>query len=613
MSGPRLVRVSGPPVIEPVTPLVTARLPSEATALVVLPDGDSCVAATDRGLFVVSLSTGNVVPVAARGLPARLSLTASGRIVTADRFELLVWDPDSWTVARRLEYKGRALADVAASDEFVVAGGWDGAWVWDTGTGRRRHALTDGEVMAVAVSADGRHAATLERNRQVMLWDLRQGTPLRMLRAPDPEVPPIDWERPVDWEWELPLDEAYWATASVDPANDRLVIADGGLAVGLLTERDGLRPWVMTSRTRVAAVRPSDGLIAAAIGERIQLLNLRGEVADVLGPASAPVRALAFAPDGRLVSSQTIPGVTVWPVIRADQQPARQVAHTTAVWRTVIDRTGRYGRSIDGDGQMRLWDLRTGECLTGAGLDASLGQGSWFLPNGGASMVAEYGVEHRLDSEDRGCSVTVEDVFDDDGRPRTKTVCCRNQPGGEVRWTWTASPAGTQVTWWQPAWVVLPRHSDVVLVCTKDHDAKRAQVVILDQATGQCRSQFAVRDGQDARPQTLPDGSVCLRYQDYSVTPSVLRLALLDWRAGTVEPYARLTGCGNAMITADGLIVAVIGNEIRLVEPGGGQPVAHVTTPAKIKPWALAISPDGRLILAGDIQGGVHILHTPPA
>jgi hypothetical protein len=37
------------------------------------------------------------------------------------------------------------------------------------------------------------------------------------------------------------------------------------------------------------------------------------------------------------------------------------------------------------------------------------------------------------------------------------------------------------------------------------------------------------------------------RYQDYSVTPSVL-------------------------------IVAVIGNEVRLVEPDGGQPVAHVTT-----------------------------------
>jgi hypothetical protein len=603
--------VSGLPLIEPVTPLVTALLPTEATALVVLADGDSCVAATDRGLFVVSLSTANVVPVAARVFPARLSLTASGRIVTAGRFELLVWDPASWTVTRRLEYKGRALADVAATDEFVVAGGWDGAWVWDTGTGRRRHALTDGEVMAVAVSADGRHAATLERNRQVVLWDLRQGTPVRTLREPDPEVAPIDWERPVDWEWELPLDEAYWATASADPADGRLVIADGELAVGLLTQQEGLNKWAITSGTRVAAVRSSDGLIAAATGPRIQLLNRHGEVVDVLGPAPTPVRALAFAPDGRLVSSQTIPGITVWPIIRADQHPAWLGGHRTAVWRIVIDRDGRYGRSIDRDGQMRMWDLRTGQCLTDARLDAALGQGSWFLPDGGASMVAEYGAGHRLDSEDRGCAVTVEDVFDDDGRRRTKTVCCRNQPGGDVRWTWTPSPAGKQAAWWQPAWVVLPRHADAVLVCTKEHDARPAQVVVLDQSTGERRSQFKLRNGQDALPQTLPDGSVCLRYRDNSATPTALRLALLDWRAGTVKPYARLADCWNAMITADGLVVAVAGNEVQLIEPGGGQPVAHVTLPAKVEPWTLAISPDGRLILVGDIQGGVHILHTP--
>jgi hypothetical protein len=202
-------------------------------------------------------------------------------------------------------------------------------------------------------------------------------------------------------------------------------------------------------------------------------------------------------------------------------------------------------------------------------------------------------------------------VFDDDGRRRTKTVCCRNQPGGDVRWTWTPSPAGKQAAWWQPAWVVLPRHADAVLVCTKEHDARPAQVVVLDQSTGERRSQFKLRNGQDALPQTLPDGSVCLRYRDNSATPTALRLALLDWRAGTVKPYARLADCWNAMITADGLVVAVAGNEVQLIEPGGGQPVAHVTLPAKVEPWTLAISPDGRLILVGDIQGGVHILHTP--
>ncbi|MEV6964860.1 hypothetical protein AB0M47_07050 [Hamadaea sp. NPDC051192] len=606
--------MSDPPPIEPVTPLVTAGLPMNgATALVVLPDGDACVAATSYGLFVVSLTTGDVVPVATEKSAARLSLTKNGRLVTGRRFEILIWDPTDWTVTRSLKYEGRALTDVAATDEFVVAGGWDGAWVWDIDTGRRRHALTDGEVLAVAVSADGRHAATLERNRRAVLWDVRQGTPVRTLRHLDSEVPAIDWTKPVDWDWELPLDEAYFATASVDPAHDRLVIADGELAVGPLAELEGLHPCAMTSRTKIAAVRPSDGLIAAATDERIQLLNRRGEVIDVLGPTLTPVTALAFAPDGRLVSSQSIGKVTVWPMPRLDRQPARQSAHTTAVWRTVIDCTGRYGRSIDGDDQMRLWDLRTGQCTADAGLAAALGPGSWFLPDGGASMVAEYEGEDRLDSEDHTRSVTVEDVFDDDGVSRTKTVCCRNQPDGEVRWTWTAPPAGKETTWWQPAWVVLPRHSDAVLVCTKEPGANRAQVIVLDQATGERRTEFNVRNADDALPQTLPDGSVCLRYPDYSVTPSGLRLELLDWRTGTVEPYAQLADCHNAMIAAGGLIVAVIGNEFRLIEARSGQPVDRVAVPTEIEPWTLAISPDGHVILAGDLQGGVHILRMASA
>jgi hypothetical protein len=74
-----------------------------------------------------------------------------------------------------------------------------------------------------------------------------------------------------------------------------------------------------------------------------------------------------------------------------------------------------------------------------------------------------------------------------------------------------------------------------------------------------------------------------------------------------------VVAAGNAMITVDGLIVATVDNEVRLIGPVGGQPVAHVTAPAKIEPWSLSISPDGRVVLVGDNQGGGHIRHIPPA
>jgi hypothetical protein len=39
--------------------------------------------------------------------------------------------------------------------------------------------------------------------------------------------------------------------------------------------------------------------------------------------------------------------------------------------------------------------------------------------------------------------------------------------------------------------------------------------------------------------------------------------------------------------------------------------VARVAVPARLLPWTLSISPDGRTLLVGDDQGGIHILRTP--
>lgn len=123
---------------------------------------------------------------------------------------------------------------------------------------------------------------------------------------------------------------------------------------------------------------------------------------------------------------------------------------------------------------------------------------------------------------------------------------------------------------------------------------------------------ISVSKAHDAIPQTLPDGTVCLRYQHYSVAPTVVRLVLLDWRAGAVRPHTKLAGA-NALITAQGLVITVAGNEVRLIDPNDGLPLGSVAVPAELEPWTLSISPDGRVVLVGDKQGGVHILHVQPS
>jgi WD40 repeat protein len=581
-----------PPVVEPVRPLTKVGLPVPgwANALAVLPDGDRCVAATDSGLSVVSLSTGEVERVDSKRPAEHLALAGEGLLVSAGGFELRVWDTADWTVVKRLAYKGRLLTGVAAAEEFVVAGGWGGAWVWDIARHWRRRTLTDGEVVAVVTIADGQHAATVEYNGRVVLWSLREGKAVRTLRERDPGIAPIDWERPVDWEWELPLNQAYRTTALIDDTLGRLVVAGGELAAGPLATPGEVTRWGTTGRVRVAAMRPADGLVAAAVDDRIQLLDRDGDLLAVLGPTLTPVTALAFAPDGRLISAQTIGDILVWPA-EVDQRASRRHMHCVAVWRTVIDSTGRYGRSIDGGGGTRLWDLRSGEDLTDSGLDTAL---RWYLPDGGKSTVAEYGVESPLESEDGSFAITVEY-----GPSHLAAVCCRNLLDGEQRWSWTPERAAPG---WYPDWQVLPRHADVVLVCTTGH------VAVLDQNTGQLVKRLKVSMAHEATPQTLPDGSVCLCYWHYSGTTTMLRLALLDWRTSTVQPYAKLAG-DNALIAAEGLVITVAGNEVRLIDPNDGLSLGSVAGAAELEPSTLSISPDGRVVLMGDKQGGVHILH----
>ena len=79
---PRLVRLAEPPLIDPVTPLVTAKfVGGPLDALIILPDGDTCVADSGR-LYVVSLSTGETVKevrVSDHGVGA-MALAGGGRL-----------------------------------------------------------------------------------------------------------------------------------------------------------------------------------------------------------------------------------------------------------------------------------------------------------------------------------------------------------------------------------------------------------------------------------------------------------------------------------------------------------------------------------------------------
>jgi hypothetical protein len=595
---PRLVRLGEPPLIDPVTPLVTAKsIDGPLETLVILPDGDTCVVG-GGDLDVVSLSTGETlkrVPVGDYGVGA-MALAGGGRLVTTGGFALRVWDTGRWVVTAHVADLDHTVTGVAAAGDVVVTGGWDGARVWDLATGTCRFELP-GAVTAVAVTPDGSHAITSHWDDRVVVWELTSGTAVRSLRATDPRIEPIDWNRKVDWKHDPPLAELARSTVLVDPATHRVLVASRGVAAGPITGR--VHPWgpAADHPARTMALRPSDGVVAVGDGESVRLIDRAGELIGVLGPAFTPVRALAFTPDGRLVCGLTVGHLDVWPPELDPHWPRRQ-AHTKPVFRTHVDRTGRYGRSVASthNGETRLWDLTSGRPLTDLPSDVS-----WYHPSG-VSPIED--ADPRLDD---GASA----VAFEKNAERGYQVTCRDLPTGTPRWTWAAERYLHQEYGWYPDWMALPPHAGVVLVCTENPSGNDVvHVNVLDVGTGRERGKLKIRKCFQPKPQVLADGSVFLGHDGPVGTR---RLTRLNWRAGTTETYAKLPGRTNALVCAGGLVLTTAGNEVHLIDPDGARLIDRLTLAAKPTPWSLTTAPDGHVALLGDDHGGVHVLHITPA
>jgi hypothetical protein len=167
--------------------------------------------------------------------------------------------------------------------------------IWDVGERRLRHTLTDhtNQVLSLAFSPDGRTLATADADRLIRLWDPATGQRQGALGGHKPARVPWDGFR--QWRWNIPAlafspDGKLLASAS----NDQSVIL-----------------WDMAQRGQWKVLPHRECVLAVAFsadGKRLATGTAGGEVtlwgADGwqergrVRTAKAPVRALAFTPDG---------------------------------------------------------------------------------------------------------------------------------------------------------------------------------------------------------------------------------------------------------------------------------------------------------------------------
>ena len=218
--------------------------------------------------------------------------------------------------------------------------------VWDLRSGEQRYELVghSGPVLDVAFHPQSAILASTGADRQIILWDLETGEPLRApLLAHNDVIRSIAFSP--DGRWLVSASEDgsifFWETDTYSIVDT--IMSESGF-------------------TRIAFNPAGDLLASANRAFDIQLWDVatREPVGDPLLQHSAFITDLAFHPDGNvLASSSRDETIVLWDVNTQQLQSASLTAHTHYVHSIDFTADGLYMVSGSRDETVLLWDMGT--------------------------------------------------------------------------------------------------------------------------------------------------------------------------------------------------------------------------------------------------------------
>lgn len=196
------------------------------------------------------------------------------------------------------------------------------------------------DVGGVAVTRDGKRAATGSLDGLVKLWDLETGEAVRTFQGHSDGVRSVA----------LTPDERLLVSASVDRTLRVWDIATGRLVWTLSGHRAGV--W------SVAVSRDGACAVSTSLDATLAVWDLEtGKHLRTLAGHRDPVMGVAIHPDGRRVLSASMDGsVKVWALATGEEIRSLR-GHEGGVWSVAVNRDGRWALSASADRTLRVWDL----------------------------------------------------------------------------------------------------------------------------------------------------------------------------------------------------------------------------------------------------------------
>ncbi len=366
---------------------------ADQTDVAISPDGTQLVSTGADGLLRLwNARTGDVERLA-RGGERRLTtvaFSADGRRFAAGGYDgvVRVWSLAGGPPVAVLRGQRARIYDVGfgPSGDRVVSAGDDGtARLWDAG----RTQVWTGATLTrnIDFNPNGRYIAGGSDDGTVRVWDTRTGklhaslagtpgyTTGRFSPTADEVVVASDGgSRVLVWPFSQPEAEIVaqlpkgrgMNVARFDPTGERIAYADAKGALVVHDLRSGRDVTLTGAREIVYDLQVSpDGTEAVAVTESgkapVWRIDRPQRPARVLTGHRGHINAVAYSPDGRIVTAGADRTVRVWGP--SGSPPVVLRGHGDEVTTAIFTPAGNRILSSSSDGTIRLWDARGGEAL----------------------------------------------------------------------------------------------------------------------------------------------------------------------------------------------------------------------------------------------------------
>jgi cytochrome c len=235
-----------------------------------------------------------------------------------------------------------------------------------------------GPVRAIAVSADGKTAATGSFDTSVIVWDLESETAKQVMRIHEGPVNTVSF----DGQDIVSVSDGktvVWTLGQAASKSTRATLPPKDNAIASASMRDGVvlsypdgrlvlagRSLVLPATANMMAVVGGESIIAGGADGHLYILHADGSIRLDVAVQEMPITSLAVSVDGRMIAAAGLRGAVTIIEFETGKVVSTLVGPGLPVWSVAFHPDGKTILTGGADRVVRKWNVASGQPLAPA-------------------------------------------------------------------------------------------------------------------------------------------------------------------------------------------------------------------------------------------------------